>query len=121
MYITGAAPKTGFSGAEFAVNDVYIRRNKLIFTEFPTGTPPAAMQWIFERKDTGKKVGVVYNLGLIQPAGSAYWTALGVKMAQGAATPQEAADYVTWWNARAKFVFQNADKLAGFFVVTELN
>lgn len=122
MYITGAAPKTGFSGAEYGpVNDVFIRRNKLIFTETPTGTPPAKMQWVFERKDTGKKVGVVYNLGMIQPVGSAYWTALGVKMAQGAATPQETAEYVQWWNARAKFVFQNADKLDGFFVVTELN
>lgn len=121
MYITGAAPMTGFSGAEFAVTDVYVRRNKLIFTESPTGTPPAKMKWVFERKDTEKKVGVVYNLGLIQPAGSPYWTALGVKMAQGTATPQEAADYVKWWNARAKFVFQNADKLEGFFTVEELN
>lgn len=121
MYITGAAPKTGFSGAEYAVNDVYVRRNKLVFTELPTGIPPAKMKWIFERKDTGKQVGVVYNLGMIQPAGSPYWTALGVKMAQGTATPQESAEYVKWWNARAKFVFQNADKLDGFFTVTELN
>lgn len=121
MYITGAAPKTGFSGAEFAVEDVYIRRNKLIFTESPTGTRPAEMQWVFERKDTGKQVGVVYNLGMIQPAGSPYWTALGVKMAQGEVTPQERAEYVKWWNARAKFVFQNADKLEGFFTVEELN
>lgn len=121
MYVTAAAPKTGFSGAEFAVNDVYVRRNKLIFTETPTYTPPAKMQWVFERTDTGKRVGVVYNLGMIQPAGSPYWTALGVKMAQNLATPHEIAEYVQWWNARAKFVFQNADKLDGFFVVTELN
>lgn len=122
MYITGAAPKTGFSGAEYGpVNDVYIRRNKLIFTDLPTGTLPVKMQWVFERNDTHKKVGVVYNIGMIQPAGSPYWTALGVKMAKGDVTPQEKAEYVKWWNARAKFVFQNADKLEGFFTVTELN
>jgi len=118
MYITGAAPKSGFNGAEYKqANDVYARRNKLIFAETATKTPPPQMQWIFERYDNGKKVGVVYNVGAVQPATTPEWTALGIKLAYGLATPQETAEYVKWWNARAKFVFQNAD----IFVVTELN
>jgi len=118
MYITGAAPKSGFNGAEYKqANDVYARRNKLIFAETATKTPPPQMQWIFERYDNGKKVGVVYNVGAVQPATTPEWTALGIKLAYGLATPQETAEYVKWWNARAKFVFQNADT----FVVTELN
>ena len=40
MYITGAAPKTGFNGSDFAVNDLYVRQNKMIYTEEPTNQLP---------------------------------------------------------------------------------
>ena len=33
------------------------------------------------------------------------------------ATPEEAADYIQYWNDRAKFVLENAD-MNGFFTVT---
>jgi hypothetical protein len=40
-YITGAAPKTGFNGSEFGqVNDLYVRQNKMIYTDLPIPTPP---------------------------------------------------------------------------------
>ncbi|MCL4823788.1 MAG: hypothetical protein KJZ57_06170, partial [Anaerolineales bacterium] len=32
-------------------------------------------------------------------------------------SPEEAADYYKYWNDRAKFVFENADSLDGFFNV----
>ncbi len=118
-YITGAAPKTGFIGAEFGeVNDVFVRRNKMIYTEEPTETQPPMMKWIFERIDTGKKVSVQFNLAVITPIATPERTAMGKKMALGQATPEEAADYIKYWNDRARFVLENADTLDGFFVVT---
>lgn len=121
-YITGAAPKTGFNGAEFGqVNNLYVRQNKMVYTELPTPTPPAQMVWIFERLDTGARVSVQYNLSLIQPATTPAWVELGKKMAQGLATPKETAEYVKYWNDRTRFVFENADTLEGFFIVTPLN
>jgi hypothetical protein len=44
---------------------------------------------------------------------------MGKKLALGQATPEEAADYIKYWNDRARFVFTNADTLDGFFTVTE--
>lgn len=119
-YITGAAPKTGFSGAEFGKGDtLYIRRNKMTYAEEPSNTPPPQMEWIFERADTGKKVSVKYNVMAVQPAATEEWTAMGVKMASGKATAEEAAEYVKYWNERAAFVFLNTDK-EGLFTVTAL-
>ncbi len=121
-YITGAAPKTGFNGSEFGqVNDLYVRQNKMIYTDLPTPTQPPMMKWIFERTDTGKRVSVQYKVNLIQPPVTPDWTELGKKMALGSATPEEASAYIEYWNARAVFVFENADTLNGFFVVEPLN
>lgn len=120
-YITGAAPKTGFSGAEFGQADqVFIRRNKLHYAEAVTFTLPPQMQWVFERLDTGKKVGVSFNVVAVQPPVTEEWTALGVKLASGAGTPEEAEKYVAWWNDRAVFVLDNADTMDRLFVVKEL-
>ncbi|HMM27539.1 MAG: hypothetical protein AAGU78_10260 [Chloroflexota bacterium] len=120
-YLTGAAPHTGFSGAEFGQADqVFIRRNKLIYAEAATGTPPPQMQWVFERLDTGKKVGVSFNVMAVQPLVTEDWTKLGVKLASGAGTPEEIEKYVKWWNDRALFVLDNADTMDGLFVVKEL-
>lgn len=43
---------------------------------------------------------------------------MGKKMAAGEATPEEAANYIQYWNDRATFVLDNADSLDGFFTVT---
>lgn len=119
-YITGAAPKTGFSGAEFGKADaLYVRRNKLTYAEAPSGTPPPQMEWIFERADTGKRVSVKYNVMAVQPPATEERTAMGVKMASGKATAEEAAEFIKYWNERAAFVFANADK-EGLFTVTNL-
>jgi len=120
-YITGAAPKTGFSGAEFGQADqVFIRRNKLVYAEAATGTPPPQMQWVFERLDTGKKVGVSFNVMAVQPLVTEDWTKLGVKLASGAGTPEDIERYVKWWNDRALFVLDNADTMDGLFIVKAL-
>jgi hypothetical protein len=118
-YITGAAPKTGFNGAEFGqANDVFVRQNKMVYTEEPTGQLPPMREWIFTRLDTGAKVGVKFNLAVITPIATDEMKAMGKKMAAGEATPEEAAAYYEYWNDRAKFVLENADTLDGFFTVT---
>lgn len=121
-YITGAAPKTGFSGAEFGNgagpfpgDPVYVRRNKMVYTEEPVGTwPPNGMVWRFGRIDTGAQACIRFNYvgptGIQPPAGPD-WVALGAKVASGMATPEEVEQYTTWWNDRVEYVFDNADSL----------
>ena len=116
-YITGASPKTGFIGAEFGqTNDLFVRQNKMVYSEEPTGQMPPQREWIFTRLDTGAQVGIKYNLVVITPVATPDRKAMGVKMAAGEATPEEAADYYVYWNDRAKFVFENED-MEGFFQV----
>lgn len=118
-FITGAAPKTGFNGAEFGqTDDLFVRQNKMVYTEEPTNQAPPMREWIFTRLDTGAKVGVKFNLAVITPIATDEWKAMGKKMAAGEATPEEAAAYYKYWNDRAKFVLDNADTLDGFFTVT---
>jgi hypothetical protein len=117
-YVTGAAPKTGFIGAEFGqANDLFVRQNKMVYTDEPTETPPPKMEWVFTRLDTGAKVGVTFNLAVILPVSTDEDKAMGKKMAAGEAAPEEAAAYYEYWNDRARFVFDNADTLDGFFLV----
>jgi hypothetical protein len=116
-FITGAAPKTGFNGSDFAVNDVFIRQNKMVYSETPTNQLPPMREWVFTRLDTGAKVGVKFNLVIITPLPTPARMAMGKKMALGEATPEEAADYIKYWNERALFVFEKAD-MDGFFTVT---
>jgi hypothetical protein len=117
-FITGAAPKTGFIGAEFGqTNDVFVRQNKMTYPDEPTGTLPPKMEWIFTRLDTGAKVGVNFNLAVITPLATPERQEMGKKMATGEATPEEAADYYQYWNDRARFVLENVD-MDGFFTVT---
>ena len=118
-FVTGAAPRTGFNGAEFGqTNDVFVRQNKMVYAEEPTGQLPPMREWIFTRLDTGAKVGVKFNLAIILPIPTPARTAMGKKMAAGEATPEEAADYIQYWNDRATFVLNNADSIDGFFTVT---
>ena len=117
-FITGAAPKTGFIGAEFGqTNDVFVRQNKMTYPDEPTGTLPPKMEWIFTRLDTGAKVGVNFNLAVITPLATPERQEMGKKMATGEATPEEATDYYQYWNDRARFVLENVD-MDGFFTVT---
>ena len=117
-YVTGAAPKTGFIGAEFGeANDLFVRQNKMVYLDAPSGKQPPQLEWIFTRLDNGAKVGVNFNLSVITPIATPERQEMGKKMATGTATPEEAADYYEYWNARAKFVFENADTLEGFFNV----
>ncbi len=117
-FVTGAAPKTGFIGAEFGeANDLFVRQNKMVYPEEPTGTLPPKMEWIFSRVDTGKKVGVNFNLAIITPIATEERQAMGAKLAKGGGTEEEARDYQEYWNARALFVLENAD-MDGFFNVT---
>jgi hypothetical protein len=118
MYITGAAPKTGFIGAEFGkANDLFVRQNKMVYSEEPTGQLPPMREWIFTRLDTGTKVGIKYNLVLITPLPTPARQEMGAKLAAGKATPEEAADYVQYWNDRARFVFENAETMDLLFSV----
>ena len=118
MFITGAAPKTGFNGSDFAANNLFVRQNKMVYDDKPTGEQNPMREWVFTRVDTGAKVGVKFNLAVITPIATPERVAMGKKLALGQATPEEAADYAKYWNARAMFVFQNADSLDGFFTVT---
>jgi len=117
-YITGAAPKTGFPGAEFG--RAYNRRLLMTYKEKPAGTPPAKMVWVFERTDTGAKVAIRYDLSKIKPVQTDERTEMGAKVARGQATPEETKEWREYWNARAKFVLDHADTLSGFFTVETL-
>jgi hypothetical protein len=116
-YVTGAAPKTGFPGAEFGRE--YNRRNLMSYGEKPAGTPPAKMAWIFERTDTGVRVAVKYDLSRIKPAATQERTEMGAKVSKGLATPEEAREWREYWNARARFVLENGDA-PGLFSVEKL-
>jgi hypothetical protein len=118
-FITGAAPHTGFIGAEFGqTDDVFVRQNKMVYSAEPTGQLPPMREWIFTRLDTGDRVGVKFNLVIILPIPTPGRVAMGKTMAAGEATPEEAADYIKYWNDRATFVLENADTVDGFFTVT---
>jgi len=122
-YITGAAPKTGFSGSVFAKgNPLTTRRNKLLFTDEPVGTAPPQMQWVFTRLDTGKSVAVSWNITKVQPAISEKTlTEPGNALASGSATPEEVAEFNKNWNDAALFILQNAGKVEGLVTVKALN
>jgi len=117
-YVTGAAPKTGFPGGPFG--KAYKRRHLLNYLEEAGHTPPAKMVWVFRRLDTGAQVGVQYDLSMIQPPATPDRNKMAAKLARGEATPEETREWVEYWNARVRFIFENADTLAGFFTVTDL-
>ncbi|MCZ7552429.1 MAG: hypothetical protein B6D39_06860 [Anaerolineae bacterium UTCFX2] len=118
-FITGAAPKTGFSGSIFAKgNELTVRRNKLLYTEEPVGTPPPKMEWIFTRTDTGKSVAVSWNIALVQPPiNEKVLTEPGGALAAGKATAEEAAKFKKDWNDAALFLLENAGKVDGLVTV----
>jgi hypothetical protein len=117
-YITGAAPKTGFPGAEFG--PAFKRRNLMVYSNEHKGTPPTKMLWIFERTDTKSKVAVRYDLSMIKPPAAPERNELGEKVAQGLASAEEVENWQACWNARVKFVLANADTLPGLFTIEKL-
>lgn len=108
-YLTGAAPESGFPGAEFGED--YNRRYLLTYKDEASGTPPPQMEWIFERTDTGKKVGVKFDVMKVMPPATPDRQEMSGKLVRGEATPEEAADWIKYWNDRAINVFDNADTL----------
>lgn len=122
-YITGAAPKTGFSGSVFAKgNPLSIRRSKMTFTEEPAGTAPPAMQYVFTRMDTGKSVAVSWNIAKVVPAINEKLLAEpGNALASGSATPEQVAEFNKNWNDAAKYILENAGKVEGLVTVTAVN
>ncbi|MGD2162741.1 MAG: hypothetical protein PVG04_06580, partial [Anaerolineales bacterium] len=66
----------------------------------------------------GARVGVKFNLVLITPLPTPARQAMGKKVASGQATPEEAAEYIDYWNDRVRFVFENADSMESLFPVT---
>ncbi len=117
-YVTGASPKTGFPGGPFGKG--YNRRDLLKYKDTITNTPPPKMIWVFKRIDTGAQVGVSYNLSMIQPPATPERGKMAAKMARGEAAPEEAGEWIEYWNARVIFILKNADTLEGFFTVTDL-
>lgn len=113
-YITGAAPKTGFSGSIFKGNSLMVRRNLFIYTEEPVGTKPPFMEWIFTRMDTGQSVAVSWNIGKVIPAiNETVLTEPGGKLAAGTATEEEAAKFNKDWADAAQYLLENAGKVEG--------
>lgn len=113
-YITGASPKTGFSGSIFQGNPLMVRRNKFIYTEEPVGLKPPNMEWIFTRLDTGQSAAVSWNIGKVVPAiNEAVLKEPGGKLAAGTASPEEIAKFNKDWADAAYFILQNAGKVEG--------
>jgi hypothetical protein len=122
-FITGAAPKTGFSGSVFAKgNPLTTRRNKLLYTEEAVGTAPPAMQWIFTRIDTGESVAASWNIAKVIPAiNEKTLTEPGHALASGSATPEQVAEFNKNWNDAALYILQNAGTVEGLVTVIPLD
>jgi len=107
-YLTGAAPESGFPGSDFG--PTYNRRNLLVYPEDVTKLPFAALEYVFERTDTGRKVGVVYNMTMVVPVSTPEIAALYPGLVAGTLTAEENATFVTWWNDRAINTLVNEDQ-----------
>ena len=108
-FLTGAAGPSGFPGTEFG--QPFNRRNTMIYPEEQSGNPPPNLVWVFERIDTGKKVGIKFNVMAVLPQPTPERQAMSGKLVDGTATDEERADWVKYWNSRNDFVFENADEL----------
>ncbi len=63
----------------------------------------------------------MFNLLLIDPKVTIEWEALGKKIADGLASPEEIAQHSTYWQSRAPFVFENARTLPGLITVRTID
>ena len=117
-YVTGASPKTGFSGSIFAGNPLTVRKNKMVYTEEAVGTAPPMMEFIFTRMDTGKSVATSWNIKLVQPpTNEKILKEPAAKLTSGTATDEEAKKFIQDWNDAALFILENAGKLDGLVTV----
>lgn len=114
-YITGAQSKIGFSGANFGED--FNRTNLMVYPIEHSGLMFNRIEWVWERLDTGKKVGIIYDLILIEPQVTKEWEALGKKIADGLATKEEIAKHTAYWQIRAPYVFENARTMPGLITV----
>ncbi len=117
-YLTGAAPSSGFPGTAFPENAN--RRNMMIYPEEPADTLFPLVDYIFERTDTGKKVAVGYNLGMVQPAESPELKEMQAALTNGTINAADRAEWTQWWNDRAENTFKNHAQ-PGFFRVKVLD
>lgn len=117
-YLTGAAPESGFPGAEFGKD--YNRRNLMIYPDEPTDNLFPLVDYIFERTDTGKKVAVGYNLGMVQPMDTPELKAMYPALVAGTLSAADKAEWIQWWNDRAENTFKNHAQ-PGFFRVKVLD
>lgn len=117
-YLTGAAPETGFPGSGFPENAN--RRNKMVYPDEETDNLFPLVDYIFERTDTGKKVAVGYNLGMVQPGASDEMTEAQAALVDGTISDEDRATWTKWWNDRAENTFKNQDQ-PGFFRVKVLD
>jgi len=108
-FLTGAAGPSGFPGTEFG--KTFNRRNTMIYPEEQNGGAPPTLVWVFERIDTGKKVGVKFAVTNVQPQPTAERQEMSGKLVDGTATDEERADWVKYWNSRNDYVFEHADEL----------
>ncbi len=116
-YLTGAAAESGFPGTAFPENSN--RRNKMIYPDEPTADLFPLVNYIFERTDTGKKVSVGYNLGMVTPLSSDEMTEFQKQLTAGTISDTDRAAWEQWWNDRAENTFLNQAQ-PGFFRVKVL-
>jgi len=117
-FITGAASKAGFPGAGFG--KAYNRRGLMQYSEKFMNVHPVNAVWVFERFDTGAKVGVRYDSSKVQPYAKREHGDLMPKIGERKATPEETKEWVEAWNTRARFVLENADNVPGMIIVEKL-
>lgn len=116
-FITGAASKAGFPGGGFGRD--YNRRELMKYPEKFMNVHPFEAVWVFERVDTGAKVGVRYDSSKVQPYAKREHGDLMPKIGARTATPEETQEWIEAWNKRARFVLENADNVPGMVIVEE--
>ena len=109
--ITGAAPETGFRGLG---GGRYERYNLLSFDDHNF----EANAFIFERRDTGKRVKVVYNPGVLP--GSARMGELAGPVISGRASEADKEEFYSLWQGKVKTILLDEDKYPGLFELTSL-
>jgi len=109
--ITGAAAETGFHGLG---GGLYGRYQLLNFDEenFEFNT------FIFERRDTGKKVKVAYNPQAL-PENPRMGEVAGPTI-QGTASKEEREEFFSLWQGKVRKILLEDDKYPGLFEVTEI-
>lgn len=96
-YITGATADTGFKG----LRGQFDRRNLLHFEQ------PVDGDIRFERLDTGERVTVSFDSGVVPPP-AGMMPRLFLAMSEDA-TPEQRAAFADAWQGRVRGIFENMD------------